>query len=402
MKYQNSDHDVSSGSEAVSHLPLTQEHDSSSPLTSKTLGHPIPIQSSSSQQYRDQKNYLSCQPEAKYQTISCQNDNLREQHSQGIHRDERNKRSRTDHANLEMHQDAHFLSHEKHTLHHPIAPILGDGVPCGHARFCMARPSSPATPCPSNSPQNSRDSLRAVSSDDILRRATGSLKSFESGTTRSPTRHRDSQTGRRARDNEVSNSMTRDQELPPSNTAEDDGVYAVHGNRRYYCTYKDEGDGDGENALAVLMRVQALIPVKMSSRYIQACGEKDIETGRVRETVKRSSTAKTTTAEVTNSTASGSTNTQSKLFPSHSDLVPYKIASRDCIFEAKYPLLLLLAGVISPFLTIPFILVIWVAASFWGFSIILSDSDDGRAFVLAVRDFWVNLMMKMIALRRCS
>ncbi|KAI5300562.1 hypothetical protein KEM55_006585 [Ascosphaera atra] len=65
-----------------------------------------------------------------------------------------------------------------------------------------------------------------------------------------------------------------------------------------------------------------------------------------------------------------------------------------------HPMALPFLALASPFAAFPLVNLAGIAACFWVFSIILSDSDDGRAFVLALRNWWVRGVVRALAIRR--
>lgn len=241
--------------------------------------------------------------------------------------------------------------------------------------------------------------------------------------------------------------------VPKPNTTDVEKYEIVNG--RHERTYYE--DRDDENAFAVLMRIHVLAPLALflcfyalflsvflafifplrfcppsdffssrvgfrgqvsrtlgpvycfsmrvvyasetSSRYIRIFGDRDVESSGGNVATRRPSTMKHATASTNTSpgTISNSTSSSSQL-----EMTPNMIMFQDSIYELEYPSMLLLAGIIFPFLTLPFIIFAWVAACFWMFSIILSDFDDGRAFVLALRDSWVRMVRSLISLKRCT
>lgn len=59
--------------------------------------------------------------------------------------------------------------------------------------------------------------------------------------------------------------------------------------------------------------------------------------------------------------------------------------------------------IVSPFVSIGVALAEWVAALFWLFAIIIGNPDgterrdDGRAFVLAIRDWWEIFLLRAVS-----
>ncbi len=69
---------------------------------------------------------------------------------------------------------------------------------------------------------------------------------------------------------------------------------------------------------------------------------------------------------------------------------------------------LITVQVASPVVSIGVALAGWVAASFWLFAMMMGNPDgterrdDGRATVLAVRDWWEGCLLKAVSRRHCE
>ncbi|KAI5292278.1 hypothetical protein KEM52_006480 [Ascosphaera acerosa] len=163
--------------------------------------------------------------------------------------------------------------------------------------------------------------------------------------------------------------------------------------------------------------VRSCYASRRSARYLNVCGERERGRGRDREKdVEAARSAHhngsdssgrrlSTTKAVSAYTEATPTLTTSLSAPAAGadageEMPPNIFVCETGTFLAEHPLLLLLVGIVSPGLVLVLAFMMWVAASFWGFSIIISDSDDGRAFVLTVRDIWIRTMMGMTAVRK--
>ncbi|KAI5307066.1 Cytoplasmic glyoxalase II [Ascosphaera pollenicola] len=134
-----------------------------------------------------------------------------------------------------------------------------------------------------------------------------------------------------------------------------------------------------------------------SSRYKKTFGEKDVEAAGGNGATRRTSTMKHATSATT---APGKVLNSTDSSP-QTEMTPNIIVYGGSPYEFKRPSMLLFAGIIFPFLTVPLLNAAWIAACFWLFSIILSDFEDGRAFVLALRDCWIRMVKSLIAIKRC-
>jgi len=93
--------------------------------------------------------------------------------------------------------------------------------------------------------------------------------------------------------------------------------------------------------------------------------------------------------------------TLAPLFRNHLRLISAHSVDEAHTFDFK-PVMLVLIHIISPLLSIGVAVAAWTSAAFWLFTLMMGNpdgterKDDGRAAVLAVRDWWETLLLNAV------